>query len=77
MVSSVGTKKSKSKKSVEKDRVYDSQTNPYIMIILAAKRARQLGTGDPPLISIESNHPCKIAFEEVRAGKVSFEKIST
>lgn len=37
---------------------------------LAAKRAKQLREGAPPLVQIESNHPLTIALAEIAAGKI-------
>jgi DNA-directed RNA polymerase subunit omega len=37
---------------------------------LAAKRAKQLREGAPPLVNIESNHPLTIALAEIAAGKI-------
>lgn len=42
----------------------------FVLANLAAKRAKQLKEGAPPLISIESNHPLTIALAEIAAGKI-------
>jgi DNA-directed RNA polymerase subunit omega len=47
----------------------------YRMIIVAAKRSKQLQRGARPRIEIDSqkHKPTRIALEEVQQGKVSFE----
>ena len=42
----------------------------YVLSNLAAKRAKQLREGAPPLVQIESNHPLTIALAEIAAGKI-------
>lgn len=42
----------------------------YSLVVLAAKRAKQLKSGAPPLIQTSSRNPLTIALEEIAAGKV-------
>ena len=42
----------------------------YRYVLVAARRARQLLSGARPTIETSSRKPCKIAMEEIRAGKV-------
>lgn len=42
----------------------------FVLANLAAKRARQLREGAPPLVSVDSNHPLTIALAEIAAGKI-------
>lgn len=44
--------------------------NRYTAIVAAAKRARQLIDGAPPLIEGAEGKPVSIAIEELKAGKV-------
>jgi DNA-directed RNA polymerase subunit omega len=44
----------------------------YRYILVAARRARQLQGGAPPLISTVSRKPCRIAQDEISAGKVKW-----
>ncbi|HVN20782.1 MAG TPA: DNA-directed RNA polymerase subunit omega [Dongiaceae bacterium] len=48
----------------------------YRYILVAARRARQLQSGAPPVVDTSSRKPCRIAQDEIRAGKVKWEKIS-
>jgi DNA-directed RNA polymerase subunit omega len=44
----------------------------YRYILVAARRARQLQSGAPPTIETPSRKPCRIAQDEIRAGKVKW-----
>ena len=46
----------------------------YRKVMVAARRARQLQSGSHALVSTHSNKPCRIAQEEIDAGKISYEK---
>ena len=48
---------------------YDSN---YRYILVAARRARQLQGGAPPVIETHSRKPCRIAQDEIKAGKVKW-----
>ena len=43
----------------------------YSLVVLAAKRAKQIKEGAPLLIDTDSTNPLTIALEEIAAGKVS------
>jgi len=45
----------------------------YRYILVAARRARQLQSGAPPVIETISRKPCRIAQDEIKAGKVKWE----
>ena len=44
----------------------------YRYILVAARRARQLQGGAPPVIDTSSRKPCRIAQDEIKAGKVKW-----
>ena len=46
----------------------------YRYILVAARRARQLQGGAPPVIDTGSRKPCRIAQDEINAGKISYVK---
>lgn len=54
----------------EGDILNDFQYGKFVLSNLAAKRARQLKEGAPPLVRIDSIHPLTIAFAEIAAGKI-------
>ena len=45
----------------------------YRYILVAARRARQLQSGAPPVVDTNSRKPCRIAQDEIRAGTVKWE----
>jgi DNA-directed RNA polymerase subunit omega len=45
----------------------------YRFVLVTARRARQLLSGARPQVESVSRKPCKIAQQEVRAGKVQWE----
>lgn len=49
----------------------------YTLVMLTAKRARQIIDGNSPLIETESTKPVTIAIEEIVKGKVTYENPST
>jgi DNA-directed RNA polymerase subunit omega len=52
------------------DILNDFAPGKFVLSNLAAKRAKQLREGAPPLVQIESNHPLTIALAEIAAGKI-------
>jgi DNA-directed RNA polymerase subunit omega len=49
----------------------------YRKVLVAARRARQLQSGSHALVSTHSNKPCRIAQEEIDAGKIAYVKIDS
>lgn len=45
----------------------------YRLVIIAAKRAKQLMRGGEPLLAPKSNKPTYIALEEIGAGKLAYD----
>jgi DNA-directed RNA polymerase subunit omega len=56
-------------------KLMDGFDSNYRYILVAARRARQLQGGAPPAIETPSRKPCRIAQDEIKAGKVKWEKI--
>jgi DNA-directed RNA polymerase subunit omega len=52
------------------DILNNSEDGRFVLANLAAKRAKQLKDGAPPLVSVESNHPLTVALAEIAAGKI-------
>lgn len=48
----------------------------YRYVLVAARRARQLAGGAPPLVETHARKVCKIAQQEIDAGKVQYMKAS-
>ena len=53
----------------------DEESGVYRFILAAARRARQLQSGQRPLINTTLRKPTKIAMEEIRTGAVAVEII--
>ncbi len=45
----------------------------YRYVLVAARRARQIQSGARPVVAPHSRKPCRIAEEEIQAGKVKWE----
>jgi len=45
----------------------------YRYVLVAARRARQIQNGARPTVDPHSRKPCRIAEEEIQAGKVKWE----
>jgi DNA-directed RNA polymerase subunit omega len=50
----------------------DGFDSKYRYILVAARRARQLQNGAPPVVEPHSRKACRIAEEEINAGKVKW-----
>lgn len=46
----------------------------YRKVLVAARRARQLQSGSHALVRSQSTKACRIAQEEIEAGKISYVK---
>jgi DNA-directed RNA polymerase subunit omega len=46
----------------------------YRKVLVAARRARQLQNGSQALVPTRSNKACRIAQEEIDAGKIAYVK---
>lgn len=44
----------------------------YRFILVAARRARQIQSGARPVIETHSRKPCRIAQDEIKAGKIAW-----
>ena len=53
-------------------KLIDGFDSNYRYILVAARRARQLQSGAPPVIDTQSRKPCRIAQDEIKAGKVKW-----
>ncbi len=56
----------------EGDVTTERVNNRYSLVVLAAKRAKQLKEGAPSLIETTSTNMLTIALEEIAAGKVTY-----
>ena len=49
----------------------------YTMVMVVAKRARQIVDGAKPLVDTKSNKPVTIALEELLEDKIEFARVET
>ena len=50
----------------------DKVSNRYLLVVLAAKRARQLNRGAAPQLETKQKKPTSVALEEIAEGKVGY-----
>lgn len=55
-------------------KLEDGFDSSYRYVLVAARRARQLQNGSHPLIDSRSRKPCRVAQDEIAAGKVAYIK---
>ena len=53
-------------------KLVDGFDSNYRYILVAARRARQLQSGARPMVNTPSRKPCRVAQDEIRAGKVKW-----
>ena len=53
-------------------KVEDGFDSHYSYVLVAARRARQLQMGSRPLVASGSTKACRVAQDEIAAGKVGY-----
>ena len=56
------------------DQLMELVDSKYTLVIIGARRARDLQDGKPQLVESQSNKPVTIALEELGAGRLYFER---
>lgn len=51
--------------------------NRYTLVVMTAKRARQLIDGAMPLLDVDSSKPVTIAINEINESKISYESVKS
>jgi DNA-directed RNA polymerase subunit omega len=49
--------------------------NRYSLVVITAKRARQLIDGEKALVDIDSTKPVTVAINEINEGKITYESV--
>jgi DNA-directed RNA polymerase subunit omega len=57
------------------EQILDKADSKYRLVIIAAKRSKQVGRGGPPLVHHRSVKPTYIALEELAAGVVDYSMV--
>ena len=47
-------------------------SNRYLLVVLSAKRARQINRGAPPRVETTQKKPTSVALEEISQAKVEY-----
>ena len=58
------------------DEIKHKADSRYTLVIMAAKRARDLVADKPPLVDIDNNVPISIAAEEIVEGEITYRRPS-
>ncbi len=56
------------------DTIVHKVDSKYTLVVLAAKRAREILNGDSPLVDCKSNKPVTIALQELAKNRITFER---
>lgn len=54
------------------EQALNKVANRYLLVVLAAKRARQINRGAPPRVETRYRKPTSIALEEISQAKVEY-----
>ena len=57
------------------DQLLSKVDSKYTLVVLTARRAREVVAGDSIMVPSKSNKAVTIALEEIAADKVTFERI--
>lgn len=55
------------------DQLMEKVDAKYSLVIIAARRAREIQAGTPKMVESVSNKPVTVALEELDAGKLYYE----
>lgn len=53
-------------------KLMDGFDSNYRYVLVAARRARQISGGAPPLVQTNARKACRIAQQEIAAGKIQY-----
>jgi DNA-directed RNA polymerase subunit omega len=59
------------------DNLVDKVDSKYTLVVLAAKRAREIMDGEEALVDSKSNKPVTVALEEIAHGRVAYERMKS
>ncbi|GBG56184.1 DNA-directed RNA polymerase subunit omega [Sporomusaceae bacterium FL31] len=59
------------------DALVNKVDSKYTLVVLAAKRARELMSGENSTVDSKSNKQVTVALEEVAQGKIAYERTKT
>ena len=56
------------------EELLEQVNTKYALVLVAAKRARQLKDGVLPLVDVDTTNPVSVALEEIATGRVRVEE---
>jgi DNA-directed RNA polymerase subunit omega len=59
------------------DQLSEKVDSKYSLVIVAARRGREIQAGKPKLVDSRSNKPVTIALEELALGKITYDRHRT
>ena len=59
------------------DMLLGKVDSKYTLVVLAAKRARQITEGSSKMVDCKSNKPVSIALQEIVKEKVKYERVKS
>ncbi len=57
------------------DELFEKVDSKYTLVIMAAKRGRQIRDGSKPMAECESRKEVSIALHEIVTGKIEYERV--
>ncbi|MBI4245665.1 MAG: DNA-directed RNA polymerase subunit omega [Candidatus Rokubacteria bacterium] len=54
------------------EQALNKVSNRYLLVVLSAKRARQINRGAPARVESQAKKPTSVALEEISAAKVEY-----
>jgi DNA-directed RNA polymerase subunit omega len=59
------------------DELFEKVDSKYTLVIMAAKRGRQIRDGSKPMVECGSRKEVSIALHEIVSGSIQYERIKT
>lgn len=59
------------------DTLLSKVDSKYTLVVMTARRARELVAGERPMVDCDSNKAVSIAMEEIAQNRVSYERLKT
>lgn len=57
------------------DSLLEKVDSKYTLVVLAARRARQITEGDSNLVECKSNKPVSVALQEINKERIKYERL--
>ncbi len=57
------------------DHLLKKVDSKYTLVVLTARRAREIVGGDAPMVTCKSNKAVTVALQEIGEGKITYERV--